>query len=137
MIITAMSDVQSVLMALVITIGCCAGIIIFSLQTEHDLTCCMGIVCILRLFLFFFIIIAIIVYITTNIMWVYLVYAGLAALFSMIFLVIDIQLIMGRKKYKINAEDYVFAAIQVFFDIVYIFWMLLSVIDGSRSVDQY
>uniref|UniRef100_A0A914X782 Uncharacterized protein n=1 Tax=Plectus sambesii TaxID=2011161 RepID=A0A914X782_9BILA len=132
MMITAMSDVQSVLMALVITTGCCAGIIVFSRQTEHDLTSWMGIVCIFGLFLSFFGIIAIIVSVTTGARWMYLVYAGLASLLFMAYLAIDIQMIIGGKKYEISPEDYVFASIQMFLDIVYIFWMVLSFLRHCR-----
>uniref|UniRef100_A0A914X6F7 Uncharacterized protein n=1 Tax=Plectus sambesii TaxID=2011161 RepID=A0A914X6F7_9BILA len=131
MMITAMYNVQSVLMALGITVGCCAGIIIFSMQTKHDLTSCMGVLCIIGLVMFFFGIVAIIVSVTTGARWLYLVYAGLAALLFMAYLAVDIQMIMGGRKYEISPEDYIFAAIQVFIDIVYIFWMLLSVIGGS------
>ncbi len=49
------------------------------------------------------------------------------------YLAIDIQMIIGGKKYEISPEDYVYAAIQVFLDIVYIFWMLLSLIGGSSE----
>jgi len=52
--ITAMSDAQYVLIAFGITVGCCAGIVIFSMQTKYDLTSCMGIMCILGFFLLFF-----------------------------------------------------------------------------------
>lgn len=48
----------------------------------------------------------------------YTVYAGLAALLFMVYLAIDIQMIMGGRKYEISPEDHIFAAIQVFLDII-------------------
>lgn len=39
-------------------------------------------------------------------------------------------MIIGGKKYEISPEDYIFAAIQLFIDIIYIFWMLLTLIGG-------
>ena len=51
------------------------------------------------------------------------------------YLAIDVQMIVGGKKYEISPEDYVFAAIQLFIDIVYIFWMLLQLIGGSSRND--
>uniref|UniRef100_A0A914W5Z1 Uncharacterized protein n=1 Tax=Plectus sambesii TaxID=2011161 RepID=A0A914W5Z1_9BILA len=133
MMITAMYDVQSVLMAMGITTACCAGIIIFSMQTKYDLTSWIGIMCILSFALFFIGIAGVIVYATTGSDWLYLVYAGLAALFFMVFLAIDIQLIMGGKKYEISPEEYIFAAIELFLDIVYIFWMILMLFGGRSN----
>jgi FtsH-binding integral membrane protein len=131
MMITAMYNMSAVLMALGITTGCCAGIIIFASVTKHDLTSCLGIMCILGMVLFFVGMVAIIIMVTTGARWLYLVYAGLAALLFMVYLAIDVQMIMGGRKYEISPEDYIFAAIQVFLDIIYIFWMLLSLIGGS------
>lgn len=65
--------------------------------------------------------------------FVYVVYAALGALFFMVYLAIDIQMIIGGKKYEINAEDYIFAAIQVFLDIINIFLLILSLIGGNRD----
>jgi FtsH-binding integral membrane protein len=61
------------------------------------------------------------------------IYAALGALFFMVYLAIDIQMIMGGKKYEISAEDYIFAAIQVFLDIINIFLLILSLIGGNRN----
>lgn len=35
-------------------------------------------------------------------------------------------MIMGGRKLEISPEDHIFAAIQLFIDIIYIFWMLLQ-----------
>lgn len=42
-------------------------------------------------------------------------------------------MVIGGKKFEISPEDYVFAAIQLFLDIIYIFWMLLTLIGGSSK----
>jgi protein lifeguard len=39
---------------------------------------------------------------------------------------------MGGRKYEISPEDYIFAAIQVFLDIIIIFWYLLAIFGGRR-----
>lgn len=41
---------------------------------------------------------------------------------------------MGGKKFEISPEDYIFAAIQLFMDIVYIFWFLLQILGGNKWV---
>ncbi|OQR76025.1 protein lifeguard 1-like [Tropilaelaps mercedesae] len=59
------------------------------------------------------------------------VYAGVGALIFMVFLAFDTQLLMDGKRYSISPEEYVFATIQLYVDIVQIFMFLLSLI-GER-----
>lgn len=133
MMITSFHSLPSVLMCLIITTVCCAAIIIFSSQTKYDLTSCMGFMFIISMVLLVFGIVAIIGALVFHVRWLYTVYAGLAALVFMVYLAIDIQMIMGGKKYEISPEDHIFAAIQVFLDIVYIFWMLLSLFGNNNN----
>lgn len=48
------------------------------------------------------------------------------------YLAIDIQLLMGGKKYEMSPEDYVFAAAQIFVDIVQIFMLLLQIVGYAK-----
>ena len=51
------------------------------------------------------------------------------------YLAIDVQMVMGGKKYELGPEDYVFGAVQLFLDIIYIFWMILQLVGAaSKSV---
>lgn len=62
-----------------------------------------------------------------------LVYACLGALLFSAYLVYDTQLMMGGKhKYSISPEEYVFAALNLYLDIVQIFLYILQII-GSRD----
>jgi FtsH-binding integral membrane protein len=62
-----------------------------------------------------------------------LVYACLGALLFSVYLVYDTQLMMGGKhKYSISPEEYVFAALNLYLDIVQIFLYILQII-GSRD----
>lgn len=133
MMICARYNVVSVLLCLTITTICCGGIILFSMQTKYDITSMMGFVFIASMVLMVFGLVAMIGMMAFNVKWLYLVYAGLAALLFMIYLAIDVQMIMGGRKYEISPEDHIFAAIQVFLDIVYIFWMLLMLFGGNNN----
>ena len=53
----------------------------------------------------------------------------MAILFSG-FLIYDTQQIMGGKKYEISPEDHVYASIQLYIDVVYIFLAILNL--GKR-----
>ena len=49
----------------------------------------------------------------------------MALLFSM-FLIYDTQQILGGKKYQISPEEHVYASIQLYIDVVYIFLSILQ-----------
>uniref|UniRef100_F1L1V3 Fas apoptotic inhibitory molecule 2 n=1 Tax=Ascaris suum TaxID=6253 RepID=F1L1V3_ASCSU len=133
MMICSFNNIISVLLCLIITAVCCIGIIIFASQTKYDLTSMMGIMFILSMVLLVFGMVAVISAVAFHVRWMYTVYAGIAALIFMVYLAIDIQMIMGGKKYEISPEDHIFAAIQIFLDIVYIFWMLLSLFGSNKD----
>ena len=40
---------------------------------------------------------------------------------------------MGGKKYEIDPEDYVFAALMLYVDVIYIFLFILSLLGGSSN----
>ncbi|CAB3397711.1 unnamed protein product [Caenorhabditis bovis] len=132
MFITACYNVQSVLITLCITTVCSASIIIFSLKTKHDLTSKMGIAFILSMVLMTFGLFAILFTLAFRWEFLYSIYAGLAALLMMFYLAIDIQLLMGGRKYELSPEDYIFAAMEIFLDILNIFLMLLNIFGKSR-----
>lgn len=57
----------------------------------------------------------------------YTIYSCLMALLFSMFLVYDTQQIMGGKKYSISPEEHVFAAIQLYVDVMYIFLAILGI----------
>lgn len=63
-----------------------------------------------------------------------LVYACLGALLFSVYLVYDTQMMMGGKhKYSIHPEEYIFAALNLYVDIINIFIMILGIIGTSRD----
>uniref|UniRef100_A0A914LX48 Uncharacterized protein n=1 Tax=Meloidogyne incognita TaxID=6306 RepID=A0A914LX48_MELIC len=67
-----------------------------------------------------------------NISTLYVVYATIGAFLFLIWLAIDIQMIMGGKKYELSPEEYIFAVLALFMDIVQIFWFILMIFGGNR-----
>jgi len=132
MMITSLHRIESVALCLIITAVCCGTIVLFASQTKYDLTSMIGYVFIFSMVLMIFGLVAIISMVFFKVRFLYLIYAGLAALLFMFYLAIDVQMIMGGRKFEISPEDHIFAAIQIFLDIIYIFWMLLSLF-GSRD----
>ncbi|XP_028280427.1 protein lifeguard 1 [Parambassis ranga] len=62
--------------------------------------------------------------------YVYITYACLGTLLFSLYLVFDTQLIVGGKhrKYEVSPEEYVFAALNLYLDIVSLFLLLLQLI---------
>ncbi|XP_057196716.1 protein lifeguard 1 [Triplophysa rosa] len=65
--------------------------------------------------------------------YLYITYASLGTLVFSVYLVMDTQLILGGKhKYSISPEEYIFAALNLYLDIVSIFLLLLQLIGFCR-----
>ncbi|KAK6327207.1 hypothetical protein J4Q44_G00028520 [Coregonus suidteri] len=65
--------------------------------------------------------------------YLYIVYACLGTLLFSLYLVMDTQLILGgNHKYSISPEEYIFAALNLYLDIISLFTLLLSLIGLSR-----
>ena len=63
-----------------------------------------------------------------------LIYASLGALIFSMYLVYDTQMMVGGKhKYSISPEDYIFAALNLYLDIINIFLYILTIIGASRD----
>ena len=60
-------------------------------------------------------------------------YGLIGATICTIFLAIDTQMILGGKKYEYSEEDYVFAALNLYLDIINIFLYLLQILGGSSD----
>lgn len=63
-----------------------------------------------------------------------IVYSSLGALLFSFYLVFDIQLMLGGKhKYSISPEEYVFAALNIYLDVINLFTYILSIIGSARN----
>lgn len=61
-------------------------------------------------------------------------YASIGALVFSLYLVYDTQLMMGGKhKYSISPEEYIFAALNLYLDIINIFLYILTIIGAARD----
>ena len=61
-------------------------------------------------------------------------YGAAGALVFMVYIVYDTQLMIGGKhKYSLDPEEYVFAALNLYLDIINLFLYLLSIIGASKN----
>lgn len=49
------------------------------------------------------------------------------------FLAFDTQLLMGNRRYSLSPEEYIFGALNIYLDIVYIFSFFLQLFGSSRE----
>ncbi|XP_077290197.1 protein lifeguard 2-like [Arctopsyche grandis] len=119
-----------VLLALGITAAVCLALTLFAFQTKWDFTKLGGILLVGLVVLLLFGIIAI--FIPGKI--ITLAYASFGALLFSFYLVYDTQLMMGGKhKYSISPEEYIFAALNLYLDVINIFTYILMIIGVSRD----
>ena len=109
-------------MAVGITTAVCLGLTIFALQTKWDFTILRGLMlCLLISLIFFGILAGSVSYRAADV-----AYAWLGAAIFSIYLVIDTQLLMGgNHRYAITPEEYIFAALNLYMDIINLFLMVL------------
>ncbi|XP_028987838.1 protein lifeguard 1 [Betta splendens] len=120
--VASFHDTASVIIAMGATVAISMAIIAFSAQTRYDFTICYGIALVLAVDMIMFGFFSIFYYsVVTEI-----VYGCLGALLYSLFLMIDCQMIMGRKSLSLNPEDYVTAALKIYLDIILIFLYLMG-----------
>lgn len=53
--------------------------------------------------------------------------------FPLQFLAVDTQLLLGNKKLSLSPEEYIFAALNLYTDIINIFLYILAIVGRSRD----
>ncbi|XP_052265303.1 protein lifeguard 3-like isoform X8 [Dreissena polymorpha] len=131
--ISSFYETKSVLVAAGITGLVCLSLSLFAIQTKIDFTMCSGLLFALCMVLLFFGLSCIIVYATSGPNYIlHCVYGGLAALLFSLFLIYDTQMIVGGRKHELSPEEYVYGALQLYLDVVYLFLIILSLF-GSKN----
>ena len=128
-VVATMYQPQSVMIAASLTAGATLGLSLYACFTKRDFTMFGGalvsllLVMIMSSFLFMFIPMNN----TINI-----VYGGIGAFIMCLFIVYDTQLMLGGKhKYAISMDEYVFAALNLYLDIINLFLYLLRIVGGG------
>lgn len=112
--ISAYHGINDVLVAIGVTLFITIGVTLFACQTKYDFTnCWMILLCLCLAFVGFGI--------SCGVMYAFnhngvlqAVYGGLGAILMALFLAIDTQLIIGKRRFQYNPEDYVNAALQLY-----------------------
>ncbi|XP_061470908.1 protein lifeguard 2 isoform X2 [Rhineura floridana] len=126
-------NTKSVLLCLGITALVCLSVTMFSFQTKYDFTSCQGVLFVMLMVLFFSGIILAIMLPFKYVPWLQAIYAVLGAIVFTMFLAFDTQLLMGNRRYAMSPEEYIFGALNIYLDIIYIFSFFLQIFGSSRE----
>jgi len=124
-------DAEAVLLAAGLTTAIVFTLTIFAFQTKIDFTMMGGmLLCVLVVFCLFSLIAIFIPQSRT----LHMVMGAVGALIFSVYLVYDTQMMMGGDhKYSISPEEYIFAALAIYLDVVNIFMYILRFVGAARS----
>ncbi|CAF0892185.1 unnamed protein product, partial [Brachionus calyciflorus] len=128
--ISAQYKTDTIFIALGVTAVVVIALTIFAFQTKIDFTGFGIYLFVFALILMLFGLVAIIL--RSNLL--HILYAAFGAgLFSM-YLIFDTQLMIGGKhKYSISPEDYIFAALNIYVDIINLFLLILRLVSAAKD----
>eukprot|EP00090_Calanus_glacialis_P040895 TRINITY_DN7160_c0_g1_i2.p1 TRINITY_DN7160_c0_g1~~TRINITY_DN7160_c0_g1_i2.p1 ORF type:complete len:269 (+),score=50.01 TRINITY_DN7160_c0_g1_i2:42-848(+) len=128
--VSTLYDTESVIIAAGVTALIVFFLTIFAFQTKIDFTMCRGVMgCILFVFLICGLIMLFVPYGRT----MDIIYGAAGALIFSVYLVIDTQMMMGgHHKFAISPEEYIFAAIALYLDIINIFLYILRIMGQKK-----
>ncbi len=129
--ISAYHEIEAVLLAIGITLFITIGVTLFAMQTKFDFTQNCWLLAIMLLLSLIGMGIGIAICVRYNIV-LQGVFGGIGAIIMALFLAFDTQLIIGNKRFRYDAEDYVNAALQLYLDICNLFLYLLQIIARNR-----
>ncbi|KAM3667758.1 protein lifeguard 3 [Ammospiza nelsoni] len=126
--IASMYNTKAVLIAMLITAIVAIVVTIFCFQTKVDFTSCPGLFCVLGIVVMVTGIITAIVLSFKYVPWLHMLYAAIGAIAFTLFLAYDTQLVLGNRKNTLSPEEYIYGALTIYTDIIYIFTFLLQIV---------
>ncbi|XP_069011585.1 fas apoptotic inhibitory molecule 2b isoform X1 [Embiotoca jacksoni] len=131
--VSSFYNTKSVTLCLGITALVCLSVTIFSFQSKVDVTSCQGV-------LFSLCVVMLLCSLTLSIVvpfgyvpWLHAIYAVIGAILFTVFLAFDTQMLLGNKRYAISPEEYIFATLSLYLDIIYLFSFLLQIMGGGHD----
>ena len=122
--IASFYTVESVVIALGLTVALSLSLSIYAIKTSRDFTT-MGaflFACGMGVFFAGFIMI----FITSRVVQV--IYSLIICLLVSLYLIYDIQLLWGHKRYKLGSDDYIVGALIIYVDLITLFIEILSIL---------
>ena len=131
--ICAWWSLSVVLTAVAVTGAAVLGLTLFAVFVPWDITKKGNVLAMIGMVVFFIALVTFFVGFFYVNKWWYLALSVVFALLFSAYLVYDIQMVLGNKKYSCSPDEYVFASVQIYLDIVMLFLQLLSIIGIAQS----
>ncbi|XP_076251282.1 protein lifeguard 2-like [Rhynchophorus ferrugineus] len=128
--VTVVYSTMIVMLTLACTAAICLLVTILAFQTWFDITRWSFILSFASVILLVFGIVIMIVFLFTYSRVLWLVYSGLATALFSLFLLYDMQCILGGRRHEISPEEYIFAALTLYVDVVMIFMYMLELLNA-------
>lgn len=124
-------ETDAVIIAAGLTTVIVFALTIFAFQTRVDFTMCGGMLLCVGVVLLLFTLVAIFLPQSRTLS---MVWGALGALIFSMYLVYDTQMMMGGDhKYSISPEEYIFAALAIYMDVINIFMYILRFVGAARA----
>jgi hypothetical protein len=121
---------EIVVTAIVLTAAVTIGLTVYAMTTKTDFTWCGGI---LFAFLFLFIAFLVLLWIFGTDKLTYKILCLVGVLLYSLYLIYDTQLTMGKGACKYEIDEYVWAAVNLYVDIIEIFLYILRLLGNSNQ----
>jgi FtsH-binding integral membrane protein len=125
--ITILYDNKTVAIAAILTAAVVIALTIYACTTKTDITVCGGLMFVLGMVLLVALFLSIFI---QNRVFQLIVSCITVVIFS-IYLVYDTQLILGKGELKLTVDDYIFAAMNLYLDIIVLFIEILKIIGSD------
>lgn len=127
--ITAEYEPVSVFIAAALTASIVVALTIYACTTKTDFTICGGLLftCLMALFVASFL--SIFFYDR----YLVIIISALSVVLFSVYLIFDTQLILGKGELKLTIDDYIFAAMNLYIDIIRIFLEILKLVGSARN----
>lgn len=126
---TAAYDPETVFIAAVLTASIVLALTIYAWTTKTDFTICGGL---LFTILMALTVASILCIFFSNMIFRIIISACSVVLFS-VYLIYDTQLILGKGENKLTIDDYIFAAMSLYIDIIRIFLEILRIVAAVKN----
>ncbi|CAH8821303.1 unnamed protein product [Trichobilharzia szidati] len=130
--IGAFYGAEAALIAVVLTFALCICITLFAMQTRIDFTMCSGMLFVFGCVVMLTGIVCMIVFFAAGPNKVLQgVYGGLVTLLFGLYLAYDTQQIMGGRQFELEPEEYIFGAMQLYVDVVFMFMAIAGIANAA------
>lgn len=126
--ISSKYDPATVMIAASLTAAAVIGLTIYAFYSKTDFTILGGILFVLLLVL----LTASIISIFIHNRWLQLAISICGALLFSVYLVFDTQLILGKHQYSLGIDEYIWAALNLYLDIINLFIYILQILGNSK-----